>query len=285
MVFAFALKTHIAIGHQIDHYRISEKELFRRMIKHLKNNDLIICDRHFAGANLYVEYRSAGLEFITRIHQRLLVPRLKKIKEYSKCDFVVELPLTKKYRKENKALPAYISARLIEVQARLRGRREKFWLATSLLDAQKYPACEIRDLYKKRWEVETLIKEQKIWLGSDILRSKTGEGVAKEIYARIIAGNLIHWLILKASQKHNVEAARISITTATRLINHYSIRMSEATQRRLSYLYEELLEKIAASIIPYRPNRSEPRFKRRDQKHYSILHTSRAQWRRENALT
>lgn len=138
--------------------------------------------------------------------------------------------------------------------------------------------------YKKRWEVETLIKEQKIWLGSDILRSKTSEDIAKEIYARIIAGNLIHWLILKASQKHNVEATRISITTATRLINHYSIRMSEATPRRLPYLYEELLEKIAASIIPYRPDRSEPRFKRRDQKHYSILHTARSQWRRENAL-
>ncbi|MFH1245475.1 MAG: IS4 family transposase [Candidatus Omnitrophota bacterium] len=284
MVFAFALKTHITIKHQIDGYRVSEKELLRRMLKHLKNNDLIICDRQFAGANLYAEYRQAGLEFITRLHQRLRVERLRKIKEYSKRDFVAELPLLKKHRRENPMLPSSITVRLIEVKARIRGRGTKFWLVTSLLDAKKYPACEIKDLYKKRWEVETLIKEQKIWLGSDVLRSKTSAGICKEIYARIVAGNLIHWLILKASQKHKVDATRISLTTATRLINHYSIRMSEAAQNRLPCLYEDLLAKIAASIIPYRPNRIEPRFKRRDQKHYSILHTSRKQWRRENAF-
>lgn len=284
MVFAFTLKTHITIKHQIDGYKISEKELFRRMLGCMKRNDLIVGDRQFAGANLYVEYLQAGLEFITRKHQRLQVERLKKIKEYSKRDFIVELPLTPKHLRENTALPSHITARLIEVKARIRGRVEKFWLITSLLDAQKYPFCEIKDLYRKRWEVETLIKEQKIWLGSDVLRSKTSEGISKEIYARIVAGNLIHWLILKASQKHKVEVNRISMTTATRLINHYSIRMSEAAQNRLPYLYEELLDKIAASIIPYRPNRIEPRFKKRDQKHYSILHISREQWRRENAL-
>ncbi len=284
MVFAFTLKTHITIKHQIDGSRISEKELLRRMLGCMKSNDLIICDRQFAGANLYVEYRQAGLEFITRKHQRLQVQRLKKIKEYSKRDFILELPLTPKHRRENATLPLHITVRLIEVKAPIRGKAEKFWLITSLLDAKKYPSCEIKDLYKKRWEVETLIKEQKIWLGSDILRSKTSEGISKEIYARIVAGNLIHWLILKASQKHRVEANRISLTTATRLINHYSIRMSEAAQNRLPYLYEELLDKIAASIISYRPNRIEPRFKKRDQKHYSILHTSRAQWKRENAL-
>jgi hypothetical protein len=34
-------------------------------------------------------------------------------------------------------------------------------------------------------------------LGADVLRSKTEEGIYKELYARVIAGNLIHWLILK----------------------------------------------------------------------------------------
>lgn len=284
IVFAFALKTHITIRHQIDRYRISEKELLRRMLKHLKNNDLIICDRQFAGANLYVEYRQAGLEFITPLHQRLVVEKIRKIKEYSRWDFVGELPLIKKYRMENPMLPSCITARLIEVKACMRGKRTRFWLITSLLDNKKYPAGEIKNLYRKRWEVETLIKEQKIWLGSEVLRSKTSAGISKEIYARIAAGNLIHWLILKASQKHKVDAARISLTTATRLINHYSIRMSEATRNRLPCLYEDLLAKIAKSIIPYRPNRIEPRLKKRDQKHYSILHTSRRQWRRVNAF-
>ncbi len=100
------------------------------------------------------------------------------------------------HRRENKNLPEYVLVRIIEVRAKLRGKTEQFWLITSLLDAKKYPRNDIKDLYKKRWTVETLIEEQKIWLGSDVLRSKTAEGISKEIYARIIAGNLIHWLIL-----------------------------------------------------------------------------------------
>jgi len=282
MVYAFTLKTRITIAHQIDGYKVSEQELFRRMYGQMNRNDLIICDRHFAGANLYAEYQTQGLEFITPAHQRLQIERLKKLKEYSKYDCVVELPLTPKHRKENPSLPAHVLVRIIKVKAKVRGKRKAFWLVSSLLDAKKYPAQEIKDLYRKRWVVETLIEEQKVWLGSDILRSKTAEGISKELYARIVAGNLIHWLVLKACDKHKLEPKRISVSAATRLISHYSIRMSDESSDRLNELYEELLDKIALSVIPSRPNRLEPRLKKRDQKHYSALRTSRLQWRREN---
>lgn len=284
MVFAFTLKTRVTVAHQIGAYKLSEQELLRRMYAQMNSGDLIIGDRHFAGANLYVEYQQYGLEFITRTHQRLKVGRLKRVKEYSKKDFVVELPLTLKHRRENKDLPEYVLVRILEVHAKLRGKMEQFWLITSLLDAKKYPGNDVKDLYKKRWTVETLIEEQKIWLGSDVLRSKTAEGISKEIYARIIAGNLIHWLILKAARKHKIAAKQISTSAATRLISHYSIRMGDASKSRLSDLYEKLLDKIALSTIPSRPNRFEPRLKKRDQKHYSILHTSRKQWRFENDI-
>ena len=284
MVFAFTLKTRVTVAHQIGAYKLSEQELLRRMYAQMNGGDLIIGDRHFAGANLYVEYQQYGLEFITRTHQRLKVGRLKRVKEYSKKDFIVKLPLTLKHRRKNKDLPEYVLVRILEVRAKLRGKMEQLWLVTSLLDAKKYPGNDVKDLYRKRWTVETLIEEQKIWLGSDVLRSKTAKGISKEIYARIIAGNLIHWLILKAARKHKIAAKQISTSAATRLISHYSIRMGDASKKRLGDLYEKLLDKIAGSIIPYRPNRLEPRLKKRDQKHYSILHASRAQWRKDNDI-
>ncbi|MEW6621347.1 MAG: hypothetical protein AB1422_18785 [bacterium] len=36
-------------------------------------------------------------------------------------------------------------------------------------------------MYKKRWKMEGLIEEIKIWLGADVLRSKTKEGIYKEM--------------------------------------------------------------------------------------------------------
>ena len=284
VVFGFTLNTQITVSHSINHYQTSEQALLQDMFQDFHKGDLIICDRHFAGANLYVQYKKADLEFITPLHQRQNVGRLKKVKEHSPDDFLVELPLTRKHLTEDPALPEYIVVRLIEVQTKIRGRKTTLWLVTSLLDARQYPAQEIKDLYKKRWKVETLIEEIKIWLGSDILRSKTAEGIHKELYARIVAGNLIHWLILKAAKKHNKDSERISTTAATRLIHCYSLKMSEAPEERLPDLYEKLLDKIALSIVPCRPNRIEPRMKRRDLKHYPILHSSRAQWRRDNGL-
>lgn len=284
VVFGFTLKTQITVSHSINHYQTSEQALLQNMLKDFNKGDLIVCDRHFAGANLYVQYKQTGLEFITPLHQRQNVDRLRKVNEHDPDDFLVKLPLTRKHLTKDPSLPEYIVVRLIKVQTKIRGRETTLWLVTSLLNARSYPAREIKDLYKKRWRVETLIGEIKIWLGSDILRSKTAEGIHKELYARIVAGNLIHWLILKAAKKHSKDAERISTTAATRLINCYSLKMSEAPEERLPELYEELLDKIASSIVPYRPNRIEPRMKRRDLKHYPILHSSRAQWRIDNEV-
>lgn len=284
VVFAFSLKTQVTLAHSMGGYKTSEQELLRRMMKDMHEGDLIICDRHYAGANLYVEYKRSGLEFITRAHQRIDTAKLERVKEHAADDSVVKMPLTKNYRREDSSLPENILVRLIEVKAKVRGKKVNFWLVSSLIDSSKYPADEIRDLYRKRWRVETLIEEIKIWLGSDVLRSKTAPGIRKEVYARIVAGNLIHWLILRAAKKYKRDPSRISTVTATRLINCYSWRMHDAGESKTEMLYEELLGKIAGAIIPYRPNRNEPRMKRRDQKHYSILHTPRAQWRQDHAI-
>jgi hypothetical protein len=284
VLFSFGLNTQVTINHKIAHYQTSEQSLLKDMFKDFHKGDLIICDRHFAGANLYAQYKQAQLEFITPLHQRQRVEDLKKVQENGQDDFLAELSILRQHRRNDPSLPEQIVVRIIKVEAKIRGRKAVFWLVTSLLNVQEYPAEEIKNLYKKRWKVETLIEEIKIWLGSDVLRSKTAEGIRKELYARIVAGNLIHWLILKAAKKHKTDPERISTVTATRLVHCYSLKMSEAPEKKLPGLYEQLLEKIAHCVVPYRPNRLEPRMKRRDQNHYSILHTSRAQWRQENGL-
>lgn len=188
------------------------------------------------------------------------------------------------YSRKDATLPDNIEVRILKVTAIVRGTKETFWIVTSLLCDKKYPADEIRALYQRRWLVEKLIAEIKIWLGADVLRSKTEEGINKELYARIIAFNLIRWLILKAAKQHEGAAERISFAATVRLIAAFSLKMSTAPLWMLPSLYEELLERIASSIVPYRPGRVEPRLKKRDQKHYSILKISRAEWRTLNGI-
>lgn len=284
IVFAVTLNTMVTIGHKAGSYRTSENSLFTGIIGQLSPGDLIIGDRRYAGAKLYVEYMRAGIEFITKAHQRLNVELLKKVNILGKDDFIVQLPIPDIYRRKDHTLPQNISVRVIKTKARVRGQRKTFWLVTSLLYAKKYPAEEIRTLYKKRWKLEGLIEEIKIWLGADVLRSKTEEGIYKELYARVIAGNLIHWLMLKAAKKNRKDMERISFSATVRLTASYSLKMSVAPFWMLPLLYNDLLERIANSKVAYRPGRMEPRLKKRDQKHYGLLKISRKQWRTINAL-
>lgn len=66
IVFAFTLKNMISIAHQVDAYKVGENSLFARLIKSLNPGDIIIGDRRYAGAKLYVDYKKAGVDFITR---------------------------------------------------------------------------------------------------------------------------------------------------------------------------------------------------------------------------
>ena len=102
--------------------------------------------------------------------------------------------------------------------------------------------------------------------------------------SRITGLNLIHWLILKAAQKHGQEVKRLSVSATLRLAASYSLKMSTAPAWQLPLLYEQMLKHIAASKIPYRPNRIEPRLKKREEKNYPRLKISRTEWRVMHAM-
>lgn len=284
IVFGFDLLRVTAVAYEQGSYKTGENTLFSRLMRQLRAGDVIVGDRRFAGAKLYVDYMRAALEYITRAHQRLKVNKLRKLRVLGKGDMLARMPIQEIYRRKDPTLPEHITVRMIKVKALVRGRIEMFWIVTSLLSAEQYPADEIRALYQRRWLVEGLIGEIKIWLGADVLRSKTVEGIRKELYARIIAFNLIRWLILKAAKEHGEKVERISFSATVRLIAAFSLKMSTAPFWMLPSLYGDLLEKIAGSIVPYRPGRVEPRMKRRDQKHYPILKISRAEWRTLNGI-
>jgi hypothetical protein len=284
IVFGFDLFKIVAIDYKAGSYKTGENSLFSEQMSQFVDGDVIVEDRRFAGAKLYVDYARAGLHYIIRAHQRLKAGRLRVIRWLGRDDFIVLMPVQNAYQHKDPALPDNIEVRIIKMTAIMRGRKELFWITTSLLDAEKYPADEIKALYMRRWIVEGLVEEIKIWLGGDILRSKTVEGIHKELYARIIAYNLIRWLILRAARQHGEISERISFAATIRLIAAFSLKMSVAPLWMLPLLYKDLLERIADSIAPYRPGRIEPRMKKRDQKHYSILKISRAEWRALNGI-
>jgi hypothetical protein len=283
MVTAALANTMTVIAYAVDRYDQSEQALLRPLLTGLRQGDLLLADRHFAGANLYCEYLSAGLNFLTRVHQRLRVSRLRPLNGYAANDFVTDMPIGDIYRRKDAALPASVRVRLIQATVRLRGQREVVWFVTSLLDNTSYPAAELVELYARRWRVETLFLQLKVRLSADVLRSKTPQGTLKEISARMVALNVVRAIMLEAATVHGQDPMTLSFAHSLRAILAFAPALATAAAWKLPTIYEAMLHEIAACRVTHRPGRQEPRAVRREMKHYPRLRITRAEWKQRFA--
>jgi hypothetical protein len=284
MVALSLANTMTVISYAIGSYRQDETVLAQGILENLQKGDLLLADRHFAAAHFYVRYQRMGLEYLTRIHQRLKLSRIKPLVSYNKYDFIGRLRIGDSYRRKDPTLPQWIMVRFIRASFSVRGRMRTLWLATSLLDARRYPAPQVIELYGRRWRIETMFRELKINLSADVLRSMSPEGIRKEIAAKLTAVNVVRSIMLEAAAQNGIEnPLRISFVFALRAILNFAPAMAIESLWKLRLIYEAMLREIAAHQVEWRPGRNEPRAIRRDQRHYPRLIMTRAQWRKAYA--
>lgn len=116
-------------------------------------------------------------------------------------------------------LPETIEVRELRYELKRPGFRSRtITLVTTLLDPQKYPKKAIAELYGLRWEVETNIRHLKTTMKMDVLRSKTVEGIMKELYVFCLVYNLIRKVMLKIATIMKLPPQRLSFIDTLRWI-------------------------------------------------------------------
>jgi hypothetical protein len=271
--------TMTVLDYALGRYDQDENSLARPLLGKLRKGDLLLADRHFAAAHFYWYYKSLGLEFLTKAHQRLKISRIKPIQSYSRYDFLGWLNINETYRRKDPQLPIKIMVRFIRTVVRDRGQRKIVWLVTSLLDDRLYPAKEIALLYGKRWRIETLFREVKINLSADVLRSMCPQAIRKEAAARLIAVNIVRMIMIEAAIEKSVDPTRTSFVHAIRAILMFAPALACEPIWKLPQIYKAMLLEIGTNLVPERPGRNEPRAVTRERKHYPKLRTTREQWR------
>jgi len=274
--------TMVVLRYAFGRYADSEISLLRPLLGDLRTGDLLVGDRHFAGANLYAEYSREGLQFLMRAHQGRRVDRLRPVEVFADNDFIARLPVSNKHRRIDPSLPKTVLVRLIAATVSTRkNRRRTMWFVTSLLDAQAYPAAEIVELYGRRWSIETLFRQLKVDLHADVLRSRSAQGVRTELAARVTALNVVRCLMLQAADAHDQDPMRLSFAAALRVTLASSPYFATAPPWQLPDLEAAMLRQIAQHRLPARPGRLEPRAVRREKKHYPRLRITRRQWKEQ----
>jgi hypothetical protein len=179
-------------------------------------------------------------------------------------------------------VPEKLLIREVSFRVIVRGFRTKtVTLATTLLDPRRYPKEDLAQLYRRRWMAELYLRDIKITMGMDILRCKTPDMVHKELIMYIIAYNLIRVLILQSCILLQIQMDRLSFKgtlAIMRQVNPPSLPLIW-TRKREESLQRVVLLIIAKDIVPDRPNRQEPRARKRRPKNYQLLKKPRNQFR------
>jgi hypothetical protein len=265
MVGLFCLATGRLVRFAFDSWKAHEIPLARQLIGWIEPGEVVLTDRGFCGWGLIASLQRKGVDVVMRAHQA------RKLKGHS-------MQWAKPQRKSEtwskslwNELPPELAVRIVRFRAAVPGfRTDEVVLVTTLLDTKVYPDEALIALYRRRWAVELCFRDIKTTLGLDVLRCQSPELIEKEIWLQAIAYNLVRALMLEAAWMHTVALERLSFKGTVDTLRQWTPLMAPS-MFAFKRARQELLRIIAADQVPYRPNRSEPRARKRRPKCYQML--------------
>lgn len=266
----------------------SELGMLRQLWDLLRPGDIMLADRYMCAWHEIYLLKQRGIDSVTRLHHCRRID-FRCGKRLGKGDHVVEWRRPGRIRSIDwqtlKSLPERITIRETRVRIQQPGFRcQSMIVVSTLLDAEAVAASDLAELYRARWNAELDLRSLKQTMQMDILRCKTPELVRKEIWTHILAYNLIRAIMAQAASKHDIEPRTISFKGTIQTLEAFQplIAMQgdrDSTHRR--HLYQQLLDAVATHRVADRPDRFEPRQRKRRQKKYDRMMKPRNVLKRE----
>lgn len=179
--------------------------------------------------------------------------------------------------------PEHLEIREAYVQNTRKGFRTKNRIViTTFLDPKVTSAQNLSDLYDYRWAVELDLRSIKDVMHMGVLRGKTPEMVRKEIWAHLLAYNLIRKIMAQAAIIYNKHPRELSFKLTLQLIEAF--RERGIFQENNPALYSQLLMAAANKTVGNRPGRQEPRRIKRRPKPYPLLMKPRYFYHKKQGL-
>lgn len=253
----YDLENDIVLTSIIGEYTTGERELAVELIEKLKQlglkNDLILFDRGYPGKQFFKYLETAGVKYLIRISNQ----RDKHIKASQKADQIIDY-----------AIDANVSLRMRVVRFLLDTGEEEV-LATNLLD-EDLSLDEFKELYFRRWGIETKFDELKNRLQIQNITGDTVISVKQDFYASIYLSNMASLAKGEANEeitRRNKDKGlkydyKVNLNVLVGKLKDRRVLMlleDDPEQRQEQYL--KLMQEISANVVPIRPGRKNPRKK------------------------
>ena len=262
-----------------------ETALFRELLGALRGGDVLVADRYYCSYWTVALAMRLGVDVVFRQHQARHTD-FRRGRRLGKKDHVVEWdePKRPKWMDEETyaSLPAKLTLREMRGGVGAAGSRVRVLTAmTTLVDPAVWTKDEILNLYGERWNVEVDVRAIKTHMGMDILTCQTPGMVRKEIWAHLLAYNLVREAMSQAARAHGVTPRRLSFMGAMQTLESFRSLLLSFAEANLPGLIGQILAAIATHKVGNRPNRYEPRKTKRRPKAQAFLTRPRAVERAE----
>jgi hypothetical protein len=279
LVVVFCLATGAVLEAALGRYQgkqTGENALFRRLWEEgLSAGDVVLGDRYYSSYFDLAMLKQRGVGSVCRLHQRRLSD-YRRGRRLGKEDHVVTWarPARPDWMDEATyaTVPEEMEVRVVRIRVAIRGSRTRVLdVVTTLLDAYIYTKKDLGNLYRRRWEAELHLRSIKVVLGLDVLRCRTPEMVRKELWMGLLGYNVIRAAMAEAAKAHGKGPQRVSFKGALQTVLAYAEALRQGTPGQRRWLWGVVLESIAADEVGHRPDRVEPRARKRRPKPYPLL--------------
>jgi DDE family transposase len=247
----FELEKKIPINNEICKHR-DERKALNEQLKYLKCNDVLILDRGYYSKQLLFSIKENNLNAIFRLSKGLDL--VKQLKKSHKDEIFINVKV------KNITIPLRIlSYKLNEGKG-----NENYYLASTLIDNKSIDFY--KEKYHKRWAIETHFKHAKYNMSLINIKSKTFNGIKKDILANqfvsIISGYFEYLLadyIQKPKDKYKINTNNcLNLTSKLFPLLFYS--------KNENYLIEQInpiFNIIATTLVCIQINRHYKRIRKR----------------------
>src|SRR5215469_2865273 len=268
-----------------------EVSLLRRLWDCLRPGDILLTDALLANWANLVMLQERGLGLVGRLNKAHRKADFRRGKRLGQEDHIVQWRKPTSIRSLDRqayhALPEFITVGETRIRVRQPGfRTREIVVVTTLLDPEQVTKEDLATLYRSRWHNELDLRSLKSAMQMRELRCKTPDLVRKEVWTHILAYNLLRTVMAQAAARKGVAPRTISFTGAMQTLEAFQPLLDfgaapdAAGRLRLCH---DLLDAIATHRVGDRPNRYEPRVKKRRRNHYGWLTKPRAEMKRKMA--
>ena len=256
----------------------NERNAARELIKNLDSNCIVIMDRGYDGINMYEHLNRMGVKYLirTKVHSGglMLIDKLDDIE--CDLDFILDVTTSKvEYDRERRDNPykIFINVPIKSHTENYADKKPRQWdfgrnckvafrvvkfkisddtweVLVTNLPRNEFNINDLKELYHKRWDIETSFRDLKYSLGTVNFHSNKDDSIFMELFAGMIMYNAV---TMSVRQIDIEKSFKIKINMACMLVKQY-YRNGKSDYTALcmeikSYIYTEKKGRQAARNI------------------------------------